>query len=160
MYRNWPAVGHLWKCDADYVSPEHPYVIETLQAGSVEHRMSRHRFRFVIVPSNTVYPHCSQCPACTQAHSILHRWTDEALEVGQGLFGQELRGVLNFCMHDQWGWMVDGDGVGARRRERASRENTGWGTSNGSLMRDGQRGLYLITNQHSFEFSGEGKCEL
>lgn len=30
--------------------------------------------------------------------------------------------------------------------------------SNGSLMRDGQSGLYLITNQQSFEFSGGGRC--
>lgn len=31
--------------------------------------------------------------------------------------------------------------------------------SNGSLMSDGQCGLYLITNQHSFESIGERKCE-
>lgn len=31
------------------------------------------------------------------------RSPEEGPKVGQGLFGQELRGVLNFCMHDQWG---------------------------------------------------------
>lgn len=66
----------------------------------------------------------------------------------------------------------DGDGVEAgreggggdtrlrqRQRERAMRTQTE-AASNGSLMRDGQCGLYLITNQHSFEFSGERKCRL
>ncbi|KAF3696095.1 hypothetical protein EXN66_Car011771 [Channa argus] len=44
-------------------------------------------------------------------------------------------------------------------RELAVRTQTET-ASNGSLMRDGQCGLYLITNQHSFEFSGERKCKL
>lgn len=52
-----------------------------------------------------------------------------------------------------------GGGGVQRQREQAVRTQTE-ATSNGSLMRDGQCGLYLITNQHSFEFSGEGKCEL
>lgn len=43
-------------------------------------------------------------------------------------------------------------GVGGHREREAA--------SNGSLMRDGQCGLYLITNQHSFESSGEGNREL
>ena len=37
----------------------------------------------------------------------------------------------------------------------------GGGTdSNGSLMRDGPCGLYLITNQNSFESCAEGEWEL
>lgn len=48
-----------------------------------------------------------------------------------------------------WGAGVGGPG-GPRQRQRGSGEDTG---SNGSLMRDGQ--LYLITNQRSFELSGE-----
>lgn len=50
-------------------------------------------------------------------------------------------------------------GLGEQERELAVRIQIE-AASNGSLMRDGQRGLYLITNQHSFEFSGEGKCKL
>lgn len=48
---------------------------------------------------------------------------------------------------------------GLQERELAVRKHTE-AASKGSLMRDGQCGLYLITNQHSFEFSGEGKCKL
>lgn len=59
------------------------------------------------------------------------------------------------------GWVCAGGGGGLREQERelAVRKHTE-AASNGSLMRDGQCGLYLITNQHSFEFSGEGKCKL
>lgn len=76
--------------------------------------------------------------------------------------GVEWRGWgLGVCMCVCGGW---GRGWGGctrlrqRQREQAVRTQTET-TSNGSLMRDGQCGLYLITNQHSFEFSGEGKCE-
>lgn len=51
------------------------------------------------------------------------------------------------------GWVLT---LGRGRNRGRERELA----SNGSLMRDGQRGLYLITNQHSFEFSREGKCKL
>lgn len=53
------------------------------------------------------------------------------------------------------GWGLT-PGRGRNRNRGGERELA----SNGSLMRDGQRGLYLITNQHSFEFSREGKCKL
>lgn len=49
-------------------------------------------------------PDCPPRHLCVlPAHRPSLSSADEALEVGQGLFGQELRGVLNFCMHDQWG---------------------------------------------------------
>lgn len=62
-------------------------------------------FRFVTVSSNAVYLHrVLQIVSCLRTGLFYPlQIADEGLEVGQGPFGQELRGVFNFCMHDQWG---------------------------------------------------------
>lgn len=153
----------------DHASTVFPYLIETLRAQSAQpstHPMlHRHWFRFAIVLSSTVYPHwVLQSVSCLQTGLLyplqMNRWSSGS---GTGAIWTGIKGCVKF-LH-AWSMGLNG-GVGGgwgltlgrgRNRNRGGEREL---ASNGSLMRDGQRGLYLITNQHSFEFSREGKCKL
>lgn len=143
-YRNTPS--------PERATQHTPYVAQTLN-------------RFAIVLSSTVYPHWAlQSVSCLQTGRLyplqMNRWSSGS---GTGAIWTGIKGCVKF-LH-AWSMGLNG-GVGGgwgltlgrgRNRNRGGEREL---ASNGSLMRDGQRGLYLITNQHSFEFSREGKCKL